>query len=126
MFDAVAPLVRPGWLPFGLQNEQRIFWPSNPPANNSFAVQAVEELVFACRVEGRPKADVTWQFNGLDIQTALGSSANITEVRPGRSILTIEVEANRDILTDVNVIDCFAANAGGVTSGRVILHGVCE
>jgi hypothetical protein len=122
--EAVAPLVRPGWFPFEIQNKQRIFWPSDPPVNESFEVQVVRELVIPCRVDGRPKANVLWQFNGLDIQTALGSSANITEVKQGRSVLTIDVEANQGILRGVNVIECSAANAGGATSGRLTLHGV--
>ena len=85
-----------------------------------------------CLVEGRPKAEVVWLFNGVDIETALGlgvlknSSANITEVKQGRSILTIDVTANQVILSGENVIQCSAANAGGSTSGSVILQGICK
>ena len=128
-----APLVRPGWLPFELRKVgQRIVWPSDPPVNYEVEVQVDRELVLACRVEGRPKAEVVWLFNGMDIQTALGlgvlenSSANITEVKQGRSILTIDVTANRVILRGENVIQCSAANAGGSTSGTVILQGISK
>lgn len=125
------PRIRPGWLPFEIRNRQRMFWPRDPSVTNSFEVQVVKELVFPCRVEGRPKSEVAWQFNGMDIETVLGldllqeSSANITEVSQGRSVLIINVEVNQDVLSGENVIECSAANAGGSTSGSVILQGIC-
>lgn len=100
--------------------------------NNEVKVQVDRELVLACRVEGRPKAEVMWLFNGMDIATALdlgllqNSSANITEVKQGRSILIIDVAANEAILSGENVIECSATNDGGSTSGSVILQGISE
>ena len=126
---SAAPRVRPGWIPYRLIEGQSIFWPSEPPVNGLFDVQVVRELVIACRVEGRPKAEVEWQFNGEDIQSVDvldNSSVSIREVREGRSVLTINVEANQDILRGENTIECFAENAGGSTSGRLVLQGICE
>ena len=115
-----------------ITREQSLVWPTQLSVTHTFNVQVVKELVALCLVEGRPKAEVVWLFNGIDIQTALGlgvlenSSANITEVKQGRSILTINVTANRVILRGENVIQCSAANAGGSTSGTVILQGISK
>ena len=128
----VAPLVLPGYLPFDIISSQRIFWPSDPPVTMDFETQVVKQLVFACRVDGRPEADVVWSFNGVGIEIAIGigllndSSVNTEIITSGRSVLTIDVEPNQDILRGENEIECFAENAGGSTTGTVTVQGVCK
>ena len=123
----VAPRVRPGWFPFDLQNEQRIYWPSEQEETHTFNIQDVEELVFACRVEGKPKPEVVWTFNDLDIASGMSSlNFTIMEVSQGRSALTIVVESNEMQFRMQNVIDCTATNAAGSTRGRVTLQGIRE
>ena len=132
IFLLVAPLVRPGYLPFDITPSQAIFWPSDPPSTVIFETQVVKQLVFACRVDGRPEADVVWSFNGvgIDIAIAIGllndTSVATEVIISGRSVLTIDVEPNQDILRGENEIECFAENAGGSTTGTVIVQGVCK
>lgn len=121
-----APVIRPGWFPFYLRTGQSIVWPSDPPGNAAIEVQAIRELVVACRVDGRPKAEVTWLFNGVDIQSALNSSVNITEITQGRSVATINVGALQDVLRGENTIVCQAENFGGSTAGTIVLQGICK
>ena len=88
--------------------------------------------MFACRVNGKPKADVTWQFNDVGLQeaSAIGllnnSSFSILNFPNGRGVLIIGVEANRDILRGQNEIVCSAENAGGSTMGSITIEGICK
>ena len=126
LYFSAAPRIRPGWFPFFLRPGQSIVWPSDPPQNATIEVQAINELVVACRVDGRPKAEVTWLFNGVDIQSALNSSVNITEIIQGRSVAIISVEALRDVLRGENTIVCQAENLGGSTTGTITVQGICK
>ena len=91
----------------------------------------IRELVFACRVGGKPKADVVWQFNNVEIQQASEidllneTSFSILNFPNGRSALTINVEENSDILRGQNEIVCTAENAGGSTTGSFTIEGIC-
>ena len=129
---SVAPRVQPGWLPFEGMNNQSIIWPSDPPVTANIQTQVVQQLVFACRVDGKPKAEVAWRFNGIDIEVAVSiglldaSSVSTEIISSGRSVLIINVEPNQDILRGDNDIECFAENEGGSTTGRVNLQGICK
>lgn len=130
-FIAAAPLLRPGWFPFKLGQNQSIYWPSAQNTSASFEVQRVGELVIPCRVGGRPRPNVIWQFNSLSIQESIAigllgnSSVSIVNFPNGRSALVIEVAANGVILQGRNEITCSAGNAGGSTTGRLTLEGIC-
>jgi hypothetical protein len=129
--EADAPSINPGWFPFILRQNQSIFWPVDPAPSTSTSldVQLARELVFACRVGGKPRPNVMWEFNNLQIQEAIAiglldnTSVSITTFPNARSVLIIAVEANQDILRGRNEIACSAANAGGATTGRITLEG---
>ena len=123
--STVPPQFRPYWFPFP---RQRLFWPDSPPALASVNVQSFAELVFACRVEGIPKAAVTWTINGLPPGDTV-QNFTIVEIREGRSVLIVEItEDDQKMIfsNQMNTIQCAAANAAGSTSGSVVLSGSCE
>ena len=122
----VAPELRPGWVPFAINRKQQIIWPSIPVITRTFNVEIVEELHFACLIDGRPRAEVVWTFNGIDIETTFGITANVTELSTGKSVLSIDVRANVGILSGENIVECSGVNAGGSINGRVIIQGICK
>ena len=119
-------MLQPGWFPFIARRGELIFWPQSELETRVININTLQVLHFACRVDGKPRGEVIWQFNGAAIETALVAGANITEVREGRSVLSIDVESNFDILRERNLVECSASNVGGVTSGQVITEGVGE
>ena len=126
--STVAPQVRPYWFPFPIEEGQRLFWPDSPPVQASVNVQNFDELVFACRVEGRPKAAVMWTINGLPPGNTV-QNFTIEEIREGRSVLIVDItdDDQKMIFSNgMNTIQCAAANAAGSTSGSVVLSGSCE
>ena len=124
----VAPLLRPGWFPFRLDNRQRVLFPNQNPVSETIDLRQVEELIFACRVEGRPKAEVEWFINDMPIDEDVFPH-EVIEVVPGRSILIFDLlnvynDTMNNGLLGENTITCSADNfAENPTSGSVILHG---
>ena len=123
---SVAPELQPGWFPFVARRGELIIWPTSVPETTTFDVHTVRVLHFACLVDGKPRGEVVWRVNGAAIEVILGPTANVTEARPGRSVLSIGVESNIGILSGTNSVECSAGNVGGVTSGGVITQGVGE
>ena len=124
----VAPQVRPYWFPFPIEAGQRIFWPNSLQVQASVDVQRYDELVFACRVEGRPKAEVMWTINGLSPGDVV-QNFTVNETLQGRSVLIVDItDDNQKVLfsNQMNVVQCMAANDAGMTLGSVALTGSCE
>lgn len=124
----VAPLLRPGWFPFHLENGQRVLFPNQNQVDVTIDLRQVEELIFACRVDGRPKAEVEWFVNDMPIELT-GLPHEVMEVVPGRSVLRFDLlnvynETSSNGLLGRNIIKCEADNAAQqLTSGSVNLLG---
>ena len=124
-------MLRPFWYPRTLEvrSRQKLFWPTGgtPIQEQAINVQLFNELLFACRVEGRPKALVRWTINGNSVDMI--SYASASEVQQGRSLLTVNitnVAEKNTFSTSVNTIRCFASNAAGSTEGSIQKIGSCE
>ena len=129
LFFAVAPELQPGWFPFHPSSNQKLLFPNSPPAMAAVNLQEFDQLILACRVDGRPRARVDWFFNDVQIDTALpdGGFQTIEPVQ-GRSILIFDLirfnETSMNPLLGPNSIRCSGSNfAGTIASGSVSLQG---
>ena len=121
-FIADAPEIISNFIPFQPRQRQRIFTTADPAAPNAqINFNTVDQLVIACKGNGRPKATIVWSVNGdTDFNTSIYS---VTVPRPGRSVLTVNVS---DIDTAPRTYSCEASNAVGTATGTVLVSGVGE
>ena len=125
----VAPQLQPGWVPFDLRKGQKFIFPGLTTVRVDVELSEFTELVFACRADGRPKAEVRWFFNENPIN--FGDSQMIFEVGEGRSVLIINLARFNETefpfenaLLGTNNIQCIADNAAGASvTGEVDLSG---
>ena len=110
-----------------MKTGQKLIFPRLTTFGVNIELTEFAELVFACRVDGRPKAEVRWFFNELPI--ALGDGQTIIEVGEGRSVLILDLSKFNDTfgpnaLLGTNNIQCRADNAAGASvTGSVDLTG---
>ena len=132
-FAIVVPQFQPRWYPFILQSDQKLINLIEGMVGNVEIVELTEfrQLVFACRVDGRPKPRIRWFFNDNRINI---TGSNVSEVSQGRSVLTIDLETYREhflrnlsgmpnLLLGTNRIQCVADNVAGTVRGSVRLRG---
>ena len=126
----VAPVLQPGWYPYVPTSDQKLLFPDfdgDPavPVN----LRDFDELVFACRVDGKPKAMVDWFIDDVEISNALTGGYRVYEPVQGRSVLVLDLkntfnETLNNPLLGLTNIKCSASNfAGDVTEGEVNLQG---
>ena len=127
----VSPQLRPFWFPpVEIGAKEKLFWPTTTGNKGTVNVQIVDELVFACRVEGRPKALVRWTLNGISVDTL--PFTMVVEPQPGRSVLFIDITNDTEkmmfsmFVSPLNKIECSASNPKGSTSGSIEIVGSCE
>lgn len=131
LLAAVAPTLQPGWFPFELQFGQKLISPSFPEVAETIDLREYKELIFACRVDGRPRAEVTWRLNEMNIERSdlPPNSYDIFEVIGGRSVLVFDLlsffnETENNGLLGTNRIQCSADNeAGSSVTGTAVLIG---
>lgn len=132
---AVVPVLQPGWFPFELQSDQLVISPDIPPVVRTVDLREFKELVFSCRVDGKPKGVVTWLYNEvpIDMTTLPQSSYDIFEVVQGRSVLVFDLFnffnetgalGTTNGLLGTNRIQCIGSNeAGNSLTGEAIVMG---
>jgi hypothetical protein len=124
---AVAPVLQPGWFPFDLTSGQKILFPDFIERTETVDLREFSQLIFACRVDGNPKAEVIWLINDVPIFDTVLTDYLIFEVVEGRSVLIFDLrffnETGVNPLLGLNTISCFAENEGGFTAGSVRLRG---
>ena len=81
-----------------------------------------DQLVVACKGRGLPKATIRWFVNNVEVNMT-DPIFNVTVLRPGRSILTVNLAS---IDTTNRVYRCEARNLQGVATGEVQVNGVGE
>lgn len=137
LFFTVAPVLQPRWYPFNIKKGQRLIWPTEGGVSETVDLRVYDELIFPCRVSGRPRAIVMWLFNDQPIEDnpELQDQFSIVEVGQGNSILTIRLENFTAFGTGIisggpnellgrNVIQCVADNAAeDIARGTVTLNG---
>jgi hypothetical protein len=134
VLEPIAPQLQPGWFPFDLRSGQKIIFPTEAATSVTVELSEFTELVFACRMDGRPKATVRWLFNEFPIENLPG--VTIMEVGEGRSVLIINLATYNEsvsnnmsmrpnlLLGTDNRIQCTGDNAAGASvTGRVLLTG---
>ena len=124
--SVVAPVLQPGWFPFRPTSGQKLIF---PPAMETINLREFKTLVVPCRFDGRPKAEITWQFNDNPIADELPFNSFL-ELEPvqGRGVLILDLENSfnatfNNPLLGTNIIDCIGDNDAGTDSGRLILQG---
>ena len=135
-FPLSPPIVSPQLRPFSfpqvvdIGENEKLFWPTTTGNKGTVNVQIFDGLVFACRVEGRPKALVKWTLNGSPADTL--PYAIVLEPQPGRSVLFIDITNDTEkmlffmSMNPLNKIECSASNPRGSTSGSIEIVGSCE
>ena len=118
-----APQIVENFLPSQPQSRERIVVVRAPPRPvievqyNSF-----DQLVVACKGRGLPKATIRWFVNGSEVNMT-DPNFIVTELRPGRSILTVNLAG---IDTTNRIYRCEASNLQGTAAGEVQVNGVGE
>ena len=125
-------MLQPGWFPFFLKPGQKLISPSIPEIRETIDLREFKELIFACRVDGRPKAEVDWLYNDVDIGMSglPPRSYAINEEIGGRSVLMFNLQDffnETDLpngLLGTNTIQCSADNeAGSSVTGTAVVTG---
>ena len=129
---SVAPMLQPGWFPFRPTAGQKLIFPSIPPATEDVFLQDFSELVFACRMDGRPKVEIIWLLNELLLEVALPSSSyRVMEIVQGRSVLIFDLESPPFNLTNPMQnpllgpfsVQCQGSNLAGMAEGQAMING---
>ena len=81
-----------------------------------------DQLVVACKGRGLPKATIRWFVDGVEVNMT-NPNFIVTELRPGRSILTVNLAG---IDTTNREYRCEASNLQGTAIGEVQVNGVGE
>ena len=88
-----------------------------------------EQLVLACRMDGRPKVEITWRINDRRLNEVLTRGGyEVLEPVQGRSVLILDLlntfnETVDNPLLGLNTIDCIGGNLAGSANGRANLQG---
>jgi hypothetical protein len=128
---AVAPVLQPGWFPFRPTSVQKLVFPdtSSPAMETIINLREFEQLVLACRMDGRPKVDITWRINDRRLNEVLTRGGyEVLEPVQGRSVLILDLlntfnETVDNPLLGLNTIECIGANLAGSANGRANLQG---
>ena len=126
----VAPVLRPGWFPFHLSTGQKVLFPdvTVPPPEVTIDLREFDELIFACRVDGKPKGLVRWLVDDIPIDDT-GLPYDVVEIVPGRSVLIFDLKNMFNMtmfngLLGSNQITCESDNAAAsLTRGDIVLNG---
>ena len=122
----VAPVLRPGWFPFHLSTGQKVLFPdvTVPPAEVTIDLREFDELIFACRVDGKPKGLVRWLVDDVPVEES-GLPHEVVEIVQGRSVLIFDL-INMTVgngLLGTHQITCESDNAAAsLTRGNIILN----
>jgi hypothetical protein len=126
---AVAPVLQPGWFPFRPTSGQKLIFPDTPPVTETINLREFTQLVLACRMDGRPKVEITWQINDQPLDDVLTRGGHqVLEPVQGRSVLILDLlntfnETFDNPLLGRSTIDCIGGNLAGSANGRVNLQG---
>ena len=117
--STVAPEIVNNFIPFSPRPGELIVTAQNPaPAMINVSVNEVDQLVVACKGQGRPKATITWLVSiGGDTPMMINESSpnfDITVPRPGRSYINTTVNQ-----VGCNTYFCNAVNNAGGAEGSV-------
>ena len=125
--STVAPEIVNNFIPFSPIFGVVVVTAQNPaPAEPILLnVNEVDQLVIACKGQGRPKATITWFVSiGGDTPMMINESSpnfDITVPRPGRSYINTTVNQ-----VGCNVYTCNAENNAGEAEGSVEVCAVGE
>ena len=122
-------MLQPGWFPFRPTSGQKLLFPDLPAPIETVNLREFEQLVLACRMDGRPKVEIAWRINDQPIGVALPRGGyRILEPVQGRSVLVLDLlntfnETFVNELLRANTIQCIGTNLAGTAEGRVELQG---
>ena len=124
-----APQIVENFLPSQPRSRERIVVVRDitpPPVVDPPVVEvqynSFDQLVVACKGRGLPKATIRWFVNGSEVNMT-DPNFIVTELRPGRSILTVNLAG---IDTTNRIYRCEASNLQGTAIGGVRVTGVGE
>ena len=128
---SVAPVLQPGWFPFRPTSVQKLVFPdtSSPAMETIINLREFEQLVLACRMDGRPKVEITWRINDRRLNEVLTRGGyEVLEPVQGRSVLILDLlntfnETFDNPLLGLNTIDCIGGNLAGSANGQANLQG---
>ena len=115
-FATVAAQFQPGWYPFVLGNGQKLIQPTVGGVMETLELTEFNELILACRFDGKPKPDVEWVFNDIPLSSNPIAGTMVITVAPGRSVLIFDLEnyfsttVGPNELLGRNVIECRGDN----------------